>query len=306
MTTFEKKTGMSKKTSLVLGILVTILLGTLLYWKFCCACCAENKALPNAASTNLITNGLVLKNKTLDYQCEENFNFKENDVNFITPVSECIDEGVAKLKENLAANPDQKITITGYCTQLEENTSSFPNLGYARANSVKDYLVSQGIPSEKIDINGEVRELSLQDGIYYGPLQFDFTETANTSETDDYEKMKEEINGQPLVVYFDSNQSEISLNKEDREKMEKITQYMNHISGTQLVVTGHTDNTGNSETNEALSKERANFIAQYILKNTGLSADRLIISGKGSSEPVEDNSTVKGKAKNRRTEIRIQ
>ncbi|MFV0531272.1 MAG: OmpA family protein [Flavobacteriales bacterium] len=301
---------MSKKISLILGILLTIILGAFLYWKFCCTCCTEDKAPPNIASVNLVTNGLILKSKTLDYQCNENFNFKENDENFITPVSLGVDEGIAKLKENLTANPNQKITITGYCTQLEKNISSFPNLGYARADSVKNYLISQGIPSEKIEINGEIKEITVQSGIYYGPLQFDFTETNNASipsnTSNDYENLKEEINRNPLVVHFKTNQSEISLDNEEKEKMEKITRYMNHVSDAKLIVTGHTDNVGSPEDNVVLSKKRAEFIAQYILKNTGLSADRMVTSGKGSEEPIADNTTAESKAKNRRTEIKIQ
>ncbi len=69
-------------------------------------------------------------------------------------------------------------------------------------------------------------------------------------------------------------------------------------------VNGYTDNTGNDATNQTLSEGRAQAVVSY-LKDKGISSDRLSANGFGSANPVADNSTADGKAKNRRVEIKL-
>ena len=74
---------------------------------------------------------------------------------------------------------------------------------------------------------------------------------------------------------------------------------------SKLKIVGFTDNVGNSESNVALSKGRANSVVQY-LTNRGIDAERFqLVDGKGDANPVADNSTELGKAKNRRVEITL-
>lgn len=75
--------------------------------------------------------------------------------------------------------------------------------------------------------------------------------------------------------------------------------------GTKLKIIGHTDNVGNHDSNVSLSKGRANSVVQY-LTNKGISSERFqVVDGQGDSNPIADNSTVSGKAKNRRVEIEL-
>ncbi|MBC7888222.1 MAG: OmpA family protein [Ferruginibacter sp.] len=67
-------------------------------------------------------------------------------------------------------------------------------------------------------------------------------------------------------------------------------------------VYGHTDNVGNDIANQSLSEQRANSVKTY-LEGKGIVAARIESKGMGSSEPVADNGTVDGKAKNRRVQI---
>lgn len=87
--------------------------------------------------------------------------------------------------------------------------------------------------------------------------------------------------------------------------LEKIYELLNNAEATKLQIIGHTDNTGNAQANVTLSKSRANAVVTY-LTNKGISADRFqLVDGKGSSEPVADNKTTEGKAKNRRVDITL-
>jgi outer membrane protein OmpA-like peptidoglycan-associated protein len=72
-----------------------------------------------------------------------------------------------------------------------------------------------------------------------------------------------------------------------------------------LKVVGYTDNTGNPSSNLTLSKDRAQSVVTY-LTNMGISSDRFqTVDGKGDANPVGDNNTTSGKAKNRRVEITL-
>ena len=71
-----------------------------------------------------------------------------------------------------------------------------------------------------------------------------------------------------------------------------------------IQINGHTDNTGNKESNIQLSKNRAKAVVNYFTVK-GISAERLKYKGYGSSKPKADNSTTKGRAENRRVEFVI-
>ena len=71
---------------------------------------------------------------------------------------------------------------------------------------------------------------------------------------------------------------------------------------TRLRIEGHTDNTGSEAANLRLSRERARAVASYLIAR-GISENRLIAKGYGSTQPIDDNSTDAGRGRNRRIEI---
>ena len=66
---------------------------------------------------------------------------------------------------------------------------------------------------------------------------------------------------------------------------------------------GHTDSTGNDGINIPLSNKRAQSVANYLMQCGVSSSQFKNVAGKGSSEPVADNSTAAGKQQNRRVEV---
>lgn len=73
---------------------------------------------------------------------------------------------------------------------------------------------------------------------------------------------------------------------------------------TQVTIIGHTDNTGSDAINNPLSVDRANATRDYLVAR-GVSAARFTTDGRGSREPIADNSTPAGRAANRRVEIYV-
>jgi outer membrane protein OmpA-like peptidoglycan-associated protein len=73
-------------------------------------------------------------------------------------------------------------------------------------------------------------------------------------------------------------------------------------STVQVRIVGHTDSTGSDAVNDPLSLERARTVRNY-LEDRGVPSSRLMIEGRGSRQPVADNTSDAGRAKNRRVEI---
>jgi outer membrane protein OmpA-like peptidoglycan-associated protein len=73
-------------------------------------------------------------------------------------------------------------------------------------------------------------------------------------------------------------------------------------STVQVRIVGHTDSTGSDAINDPLSLERARTVRNY-LEDRGVPSSRLMIEGRGSRQPVAENTTDAGRSKNRRVEI---
>ncbi|HWW71839.1 MAG TPA: OmpA family protein, partial [Duganella sp.] len=74
---------------------------------------------------------------------------------------------------------------------------------------------------------------------------------------------------------------------------------------TEVVVTvGHTDSVGSNEYNQKLSLRRAEAVKAYLVSK-GLEASRVYTEGKGETQPLADNATAEGRAKNRRVTVEV-
>ncbi|MEZ4810776.1 MAG: OmpA family protein [Allomuricauda sp.] len=80
----------------------------------------------------------------------------------------------------------------------------------------------------------------------------------------------------------------------------QISQVLKQETSMKLNIVGHTDSDGSNESNMKLSKDRAEAVKNALVSVYGIDASRLQAEGKGESEPVSDNNSPAGKAKNRR------
>jgi OmpA-OmpF porin, OOP family len=299
---------MKKKTSYLLGIGATILIGTILYYYLCCNCKNDNQNLPEVAvakpTENSIQSNFAIDGNDFSHKNSGSFNFKNSDFNAIMPVTDSINFGIEKLKGFLIKN-DQRISITGYALSKEKNTSAFENLGLARANNVKNYFVSKGVSSELIDINGVIRDgLTEKEATIYGPISVAVAEVGAETPSIDWAGVKAKLNANPLILYFNTGQASIDLSVSNRKKITEITRYLDNVENSKLDVIGHTDNVGDKINNTKLGLDRAEFAKNYLSSN-GISAIRIASASKGPDEPIADNATKIGKAKNRRVEVKI-
>ena len=103
---------------------------------------------------------------------------------------------------------------------------------------------------------------------------------------------------------FDSGQSEIRRGSFDL--LTKVEQAIDVFPRSELVIEGHTDSYGGDESNQALSQKRAESVQQYMINAMRIPSYRLIATGYGETNPVANNETEAGRARNRRIDIVIK
>jgi outer membrane protein OmpA-like peptidoglycan-associated protein len=114
--------------------------------------------------------------------------------------------------------------------------------------------------------------------------------------------------GEGILVKFDSgilfDTDKSDLKAAARTNLQNLSESLVNNPQTNILIVGHTDNTGSDSHNMDLSVRRAEAVKAYIAAGN-VANSRLTTSGKGESEPIADNSTADGRAQNRRVEIVI-
>jgi outer membrane protein OmpA-like peptidoglycan-associated protein len=104
----------------------------------------------------------------------------------------------------------------------------------------------------------------------------------------------------PSDVSFDTGKADIKPAM--RPVLDKFAQTLQANPVTSVRIIGHTDSTGTDAVNDPLSVRRAANTRDY-LTDRGVASNRIAIDGRGSQQPLADNSTPAGRSKNRRVEI---
>ena len=106
----------------------------------------------------------------------------------------------------------------------------------------------------------------------------------------------------PSDVSFDVGRSAIKPNF--APVLTHFATSLNQNQITAVTIIGHTDSTGSDSINNPLSYDRANSARDYLV-GRGVAAQRIATDGRGSREPIADNSSAQGRGKNRRVEIYV-
>ncbi len=185
---------MRKKVFILLGIAMFLLLGGYVF----IGEIIDGSLYPDGSSENSnsrqikfpkdkkILNPFTLEDGDFSFVSEDNFNFNLSDDEILRPISKDIIGGIAEMQLYFGANEARRVEVIGYFSSSEKNTSSHSNLGIARANAIKEYLIIQGIPSSRIDLKGVQKDdLKHYKKVLYGPVEFKIT--LGTSNSDENE-----------------------------------------------------------------------------------------------------------------------
>jgi len=114
--------------------------------------------------------------------------------------------------------------------------------------------------------------------------------------------------GESIVVKFDSgilfDTDKADLKTDAITNLQNLAASLQKNPDTNVLIIGHTDNSGAEERNKQLSIQRAEAVKDYIA-SANINQNRLSVQGKGDADPIADNKTTQGRAQNRRVEIII-
>jgi outer membrane protein OmpA-like peptidoglycan-associated protein len=107
----------------------------------------------------------------------------------------------------------------------------------------------------------------------------------------------------PNDISFDTNSA--AIRPQLRSVLDPFAASVKDDPNARLSIIGHTDSTGSDRINNPLSVERAQSVRDYLAAR-GVSPTRVEVAGRGEREPIADNNTEAGRAKNRRVEIYLR
>lgn len=328
---------LTNKTPWIIGLLIWI--GVSTWWHVCQVkqLCADTSQSAEVASTEPAAGLTITDGSRFSLFLPGNFSFAKSD-----PLANRneLDAQLDTLALYLLNNPDRHLDITGYYTADEQNNTSFPNLGIARAEDLKEYLSLKGVPITSITTNGIQNpglHFSAKGDSILGGLAFGFSNTPVTVAVNDSTATppasastvstsassmsvsppnpltavsEEELANaqkyssifQPMDLYFKSGSSEYIKTDETKKFFKEAIQFLKNNKDKKLRLVGFTDDQGPEEINKELSRKRANYIKSR-LSEYGISGNQIIVEAKGKAEPRASNETEAGRKANRRVSV---
>lgn len=210
-----------------------------------------------------------------------------------------IAEGMSGFKDSifnyLNTHQGKELLITG-----KYNKEEGEPVGLDRANFLKDLLVKFGINPDKIIPSAHLKDFSFDaNGKFNDGVGFAFHQIS-----DNRLKLVEE-NIANKTLYSDFGDEDFKPDNTLVGYAYELKNYLSKYPGKKVVVTGHTDNVGEPDTNYNLGLARAKNVAEYLM-NHGVEKNDITYLSKGEKEPVADNSTDEGRAKNRRITVVVK
>ena len=114
--------------------------------------------------------------------------------------------------------------------------------------------------------------------------------------------------GEGIKITFESGlmfaTDQSALTVATKENLKSLATVLQKYEDTNVLIEGHTDDTGADDYNQSLSEKRASSVQDYLIL-LGTNYQRLSIAGYGENQPIADNKTVAGRQTNRRVEVAI-
>ncbi len=264
-----------------------------------------NSPIINSKTSN--KEAFTLKNKTISHFVTHNnkdtlftfnevFKIKENSSVILNLDS--FNSLLNSLKSYLNKHYKEELVITGFYSEKEKNSFKTINLGKLRANKLKAYFLNYTIANYQIKTFGETKKNLLKNTNKKTGIALNIKNISNKT----LDSIHHIISNKR--IYVDFKDDKIILNDSIKTYTALLKQYIKEHPNKSIYITGHTDNIGYYQNNLIVGLNRANLVRNYFKQN-GMENTKIITSSKGESEPIADKNTIKGKAINRRIEIKI-
>ncbi|WKN30158.1 OmpA family protein [Porifericola rhodea] len=293
------------------AVLILILGGWISLWTYYYVCwhqghCGSGAARLDEDLRSQTITYFAIEGEDLEVYARENVRFARSGALPIVPDS--TQEVLKRVKNYFDEHDDEALVITAYYDETEENNSLAANLGWARAEAFKNYLLNLGISAEQLatqaeeNINLTFSKDTLLDGLAFKVID----ELPEIEEMDDEEllELKEKLSVSSHNVYFNTGDTTLVVGDSLRQHIQQLKTYLQQEQEAQLNLIGHTDNVGDAKNNLEYGKQRAEFVRRQLIAS-GIAAAQINTDSKGESEPIASNEDAEGRSKNRRVEIKL-
>jgi len=235
----------------------------------------------------------------------DNLIFPISSYEYIDPVAADVTASFQKTADYLKANPKRSLKITGLYTDKETNSSVLPSLGMARANKIKGMLIAMGVASKQIELDARMENtLAFENEETIGGASYAFFDGAESG--DKLAEVEKRLRTNPILLYFKTGAKTPDLSSKQRNQLADLIYYLDNKEGGRANAVGHTDNQGQEDDNRLLSRKRAEDVRDYLSNKGGINKNLISATGQGPDQPIADNGSKGGRAKNRRVEITIK
>ncbi|MBW1296107.1 OmpA family protein [Aquimarina litoralis] len=297
----------------LISFLIFILFALLaMWWYYSCPIClgdrnnnptvneqidaeAEKKAKKAYEDSIALANGLyawdIDNNDIFRYPA----NLQINNSNLEVFIPEKIKGFETKIADYLGTHQDQELMIYGYETSKEREIDSLT--GITRANFIKNILINSGINGDRIVPKAKLVNYTYDtNGTYNGGILLNF----HTLDQSRLEEVEKGIANKTL--YSDFGSKEFKPDATLSNYALELKSYLNKYPTKSVLITGHTDDVGDDDSNQFFGLKRAENVKKHFIAQ-GIPEDKLTSKSKGESDPIVPNTSEENRAKNRRIEI---
>lgn len=292
---------MNSSNSLWIALLIVWIAGAA-WWHVCRVklLCSNEAEVFTTEPVSLAPSLYLADEASLVLSSSENFSFAKSaqNANFAKIQSE-----IDSVRGYLREFPERRLVLTGLYAADEVNATPWANLGVARAEDLKAYYTAKGIAPATILTKGrQSDDLVFVGDSLYGGIEFQFLDALTLTENNLAEAQKFEGIFKSLDLYFNTGSTDFIPTADNQRFVEEARLFLSQNQEKKLLLTGHTDNTGDAAGNLALSQDRAESVKEALIAS-GIAAEQIAVDAKGQTQPKKPNDTPEGQAANRRVAI---
>lgn len=217
-----------------------------------------------------------------------NLQFEQSNATPIIPAP--INQDLNKVATYLKGHPDRNLSLVGYYANKEQNTTTHPNLGIARAEAMKQQLIGLGVPTQRMDTKGQAKNLITFDDKNRLTGGIDFTIFgAPTAPAFLVKDGNTNVANHPSNLQFAQSGAHPTIPTPINQELSKVSTYLKGKPNRQLMLTGYYTNKEQNKTNYAnLGIARAESLKQKLV-GLGVPAKQLSTKGILKNDLTFDN-----------------
>lgn len=207
---------------------------------------------------------------------------------------------IDSIQQYLSKNTSSNLFIVVNYLKSEIDKTSGSHLGQKRAEFLKNRLVQNNIPSDRISIETQLSEFHFDEkNQNYDAITLYFKDLIGLKASN-----AAAIVANKTLRFSFGNQS-FRPSDELIDYVFELKSYLSQYPNKKVYIVGHTDSEGDAEFNYNIGLKRAQFVKDFLITQQ-IESYKIVSESKGETEPIADNTTREGKSLNRRIEIIIK